>query len=148
MSNWSKRFLKLALEIATWSKDPSTKVGCVIVGSDNEILSVGFNGVPKRVFDMPERYDRPAKYSWVSHAEENAIAQAAKKGIALEKSTLYCTHQPCSKCARTIIQSGINRVVFLDGITMMLPEEFEISKTMFEEAMVDLAFVKRLNLKD
>jgi dCMP deaminase len=148
MSNWTKRFLNLALEISTWSKDPSTKVGCVIVGSDNEILSVGFNGVPKKVFDLPDRYDRPAKYSWVSHAEENAIAQAAKKGIALEKSTLYCTHQPCSKCARTIIQSGINRVVFLNGVTAMPAEEFEISKTMFDEAMVELAFVEQLNFKE
>ena len=73
-SNWDLRFIGLAQHISTWSKDPSTKVGCVVVGEDREIRSTGFNGFPRGINDDEERLtDREKKYPLICHAEENAI---------------------------------------------------------------------------
>jgi len=114
---WDRKFLVMALDIADWSKDPSTKVGCVIVGPDNEVRSVGYNGLPRGVNDnVPAREERPEKYFWYEHGERNAIYNAARAGIATKGCTLYVTSYPskfgpCADCARAIIQAGIVRVV-------------------------------------
>jgi dCMP deaminase len=77
LDKWDVRFLELANHIAQWSKDPSTKVGAVIVRPDRTICSVGYNGFPRGVDDNEERYmDRPTKYEFVVHAEANAIIHA------------------------------------------------------------------------
>jgi dCMP deaminase len=133
---WDARYLELADQIGSWSKDPTTKVGCVIVGMDGQILSTGFNGFPRRVNDdVPERYDRPDKYSWTEHAERNAIYNAALSGMSLRDGTLYVPWHPCADCARGIIQSGIWCVVLK---TCEVPERWvsscTIAATMFEEA--------------
>lgn len=120
MSNqekWDGRFLKVALEIAGWSKDPSTQVGCVIVGEGREILSTGYNGLPRGLDDAdPARNERPEKYYWYEHGERNAIYNAVRNGVGLRGSTLYVTSTPskftvCTDCARAIIQAGVTRVV-------------------------------------
>ena len=78
-NKWDKRFLDLAKHIATWSKDPSTQVGCVVVGPDREIRSTGFNGLPRGIEDTDERLNnREIKYPMICHAEENAIMHAAR----------------------------------------------------------------------
>lgn len=133
---WDHRFLTLAAHIAGWSKDPSTQVGCVLVGPDKEILTTGFNGLPRGIVDDPIRMERPAKYLWTSHAEENAVAHAARIGVSLKGCTAYVTHCPCSRCARSLIQAGIKRVVYAPGVTSMPAEEFEVTSAMFEEAGV------------
>lgn len=98
--------------VASKSKDPSTKVGAVIVGEDDEILSIGFNGFPRGVReDLPERWERPEKYEWVVHAEENAILNAARVGTSLKGATLYVGGHPCASCAGSIVQAGISTVV-------------------------------------
>lgn len=112
---WDERFLALAEHVAEWSKDPSTKVGAVIVDEQRRILSMGYNGFPRGVDDSPERYaDRPTKYAHVVHAELNAILNTGVP-MALDDATLYVTHQPCTECAKAIIQSGIGRVVVPDA---------------------------------
>jgi deoxycytidylate deaminase len=69
-----ERYLALAKEVSTWSKDPSTQVGAVTVGSKKEVLSQGFNGFPRNIKDTDERYNnRETKYKFVVHAEMNAI---------------------------------------------------------------------------
>lgn len=140
MSDWSGYFLRIAQVVAQKSKDPSTKVGCVVTGPDHEIRSTGYNDLPRGVNDKPpERRERPAKYMWTAHAEENAIAQAARSGVSLLGGTLYCTHHPCAACTRMIIQAGIKRVVCLRGITQLNPVDGEmqvISYKMFQEAGV------------
>jgi len=74
MNKWDKRFMELADHISSWSYDPNTKVGCVIVDDRNRILSVGYNGFPRGVIDAPYRYqDRPTKHLFVAHAERNAL---------------------------------------------------------------------------
>jgi dCMP deaminase len=107
---WQQRFLDLAHNVATWSKDPSTKVGAVIVDADKHILSVGFNGFPKGFLDLPERYDNKAfKYAHVLHAEHNAILHCAHDPRG---STIFVTHQPCTNCATILVSKGIQRVVW------------------------------------
>ena len=89
---WDKRFLHLAKHISEWSKDPSTKVGCIVVGEDREIRSTGFNGFPRGIEDKQERLeDREQKYPMICHAEENAIMHAARIGISLKGTTAYVT---------------------------------------------------------
>ena len=109
-NKWDIRFIKLAMHIATWSKDPSTKVGAVIVDTQNRIISVGFNGYPHGIQD-DDLDDRESKLLKIIHAEQNAICQAARLGISLMGSTLYCRMTPCRTCAMLIINCGINRVV-------------------------------------
>lgn len=133
---WDGFFMTLAVAASTKSKDPSTRVGCVIVGPDNEVRSLGFNGLPRGVSDLPERMERPAKYLWTSHAEENAVAQAARVGATLKGCTAYVTHYPCSRCARSLIQAGIACVVVGPGETSMPEEEFAVASIMFREAGV------------
>ena len=112
MADWTKRFLELADHISQWSKDPSTKVGCVIVGPDREIRSTGFNGFPRGIDDDHRLDEREEKYPIICHAEENAIMHAARIGVALKGCTAYVTWMPCTRCARSLIQAGISRVVY------------------------------------
>lgn len=133
---WQERFLSLAQAVAQWSKDPTTKVGAVAVAHSKQILETGFNGLPRGVQDFPERMERPAKYLWTAHAEENLVAHAARK--VLEGSTVYVTHLCCNACARMLINAGVAKVVIGEGQTSMPLEQFEAALTMFEEAGVEL----------
>lgn len=135
-TDWNTYFMGFAKQAATKSKDPSTKVGCVVIGPDREIRATGFNGLPRGIEDAIERMERPAKYLWTSHAEENAVAQAARIGVSLNGCTAYVTHHPCSRCARSLIQAGIRCVVVGPGKTSMPDDEFEVATIMFAEAGV------------
>ncbi len=138
---WDVRFLELAEHIANWSKDPSTKVGCVVVGEDREIRSTGFNGFPRGIEDNEGRLnDRDKKYPLICHAEENAIMHAARIGVSLKGSTAFVTWPPCSRCARSLIQAGIREVVYS---TKNKPperwtEDFKISTDMLIEAGINI----------
>ena len=136
---WDQRFLDLAAHIAQWSKDPSTKVGCVVVGVDREIRSTGFNGFPRGIEDDDERLNnRQMKYPLICHAEENAIMHAARIGMPLKECTAYVTWPPCTRCARSLIQAGVAEVVVPEGceIPERWEEDFNISNEMFKEAGV------------
>jgi dCMP deaminase len=136
--SWQEYFMDMAAQVATRSKDPSTQVGCIIVSSDKVVVATGYNGLPRDVTDLPERMQRPQKYLWTSHAEENAVAQAARVGAKLAGGTAYVTHMPCARCARTLIQAGISSVVVGDGVTSMPEDEFRVASMMFGEADVDV----------
>ena len=136
-SKWDTRFLDLALHISGWSKDPSTQVGCVVVGPDREIRSTGFNGFPRGINDTIERLeDRSQKYPMLCHAEENAIMHAARIGISLKDCTAYVTWPPCSRCARSLIQAGVSEIVYPDDseIPERWHDDFAIATRMFNEA--------------
>lgn len=138
---WDKRFLDLAAHIAAWSKDPSTKVGCVVVGADREIRSTGFNGFPRGIRDDDDRLtDRTKKYPLICHAEENAIMHAARIGMPLKDCSAYVTWPPCSRCARSLIQAGVAEVIFPEGcvIPERWEEDFETSNGMLREAGVNV----------
>ena len=139
MADWNERFLNLATHISQWSKDPSTKVGCVVVGPDHEIRSTGFNGLPRGIEDKDERLNnREIKYPMICHAEENAIMHAARIGISLKGATAFVTWPPCSRCARSLIQAGIKEIVYpeTDGIPERWVEDFTVSNGMLLEAGV------------
>jgi dCMP deaminase len=134
--SWDEHFMDMAILVAQRSKDPSTKVGCVVVSEDKIVVATGYNGLPRGVQDRSERMERPAKYLWTSHAEENAVAQSARVGAKLKGGTAFVTHHPCSRCARSLIQAGVTRVVIGNGKTSMPDEEFEVAAIMFKEAGV------------
>lgn len=139
MDKWDVRFLELAAHIAGWSKDPSTQVGCVVVGPDREIRSTGFNGFPRGIEDSaPRLNDRNQKYPLICHAEENAIMHAARIGVSLKSCIAYVTWPPCTRCARSLIQAGVQSVVHPAGLTIpeRWQEDFELSTGMFREAGV------------
>ena len=142
---WDKRYLELAKHIASWSKDPSRKIGAVAVGHNGEVLSQGYNGFPRDIEDFPERYnDRPTKYKYVVHAEMNVIYNSSWNGVSLAGSTLYVYGLPvCSDCAKGIIQAGISSVVMQDQV---IPDDWKNSAAltfdMFTEAGVDYTFIE------
>ena len=136
-SKWDLRFIELARHISEWSKDPSTKVGCVIVGEDREIRSTGFNGFPRGIDDTSERLeDRNQKYPMICHAEENAIMHAARIGVSLKGTMAYVTWPPCSRCTRSLIQAGVSEVVYPSNV--QIPDrwqsDFDIASEMMSEA--------------
>jgi len=141
---WDRRFIELARHISGWSKDPSTQVGCVVVGPDREIRSTGFNGFPRGIEDTMARLeDREFKYPLICHAEENAIMHAARIGISLKGCSAYVTWPPCTRCARSLIQAGVETVHY--PAEQEIPErwrgDFEMSTEMFHEAKVEIRTV-------
>lgn len=110
MKKWDRRFLTLAEAVSTWSKDPSTQVGAVIVRPDKTVASLGFNGFPINMGDDPADYaDRDRKLSKIIHAEMNALLHARERvvGYTLYLHPFIC----CDRCAVHMIQAGIKRVV-------------------------------------
>ena len=142
--SWDDNFLAISQVVAKRSKDPSTKLGAVIVGPDHEIRSTGYNCFPRGINDdIAARRERPEKYKWVEHAERNAIYNAARMGAALKGCTIYVPWIPCTDCARGIIQVGIVEVVS-EGLEVpeRWREDFQRSLTMFAEAGIR---VRRVN---
>jgi len=135
-SEWDARFLRMAREIATWSKDPSTKVGAVIADPKNRIVSLGYNGLPRSVADTAHRLeDRETKNRIVVHAEENAILFA---GRPLQFCSIYVwPFATCAHCAALIVQVGINRVVVpAPFYREYAPIDARLTEEMYKEADV------------
>ena len=138
--DWDRRFLQVAELVASWSKDPSTKVGAVCV-RDRRILACGFNGMPTGVVDSSFRLeDGETRVLLSQHAEINCISFAARTGVSLLGSTIYIWPMPpLADCAVSIIQAGINRVVVFDVvIPMRWQKSFDAATDMFSEAGVAL----------
>lgn len=137
---WDYRFLDLADHIATWSKDPSTKVGAVIVDEKNRVISIGYNGVPRGV-NEPVSGDREQKLLRTIHAEENALAFAYRD---IEGCKMYVSFPPCAHCTAQIIQRGIKEVIYRSdapGIAEFLNRwagNLQEAGAMFEEAGIVL----------
>lgn len=136
---WDHRMVQLAKLNASWSKDPSTKVGCVIADDDNHVISMGYNGFPAKIEDNDRLFDRDVKYQIVVHAEVNASIQAGK---AAKGCTAFVTHPPCASCMGVLLNCGIKRVV------CPLPSQdylsrwnsaMQIAEAMAKEAGVELA---------
>lgn len=131
---WDHRFLDLAEHIAWWSKDPSTQVGAVITSDQNRVVSMGYNGYPRKVADTYASRDQ--KIARTIHAEANALHFA---NVPVEGCSIYVTHPPCSHCAAHIIQRGISRVLFNapgEDFLSRWKDSFEEALSMFEEAGV------------
>ena len=145
--DWHAYYLAVCRSVALRSKDPSTQIGCVIVGPAHEIRSTGYNSFPRGIKDTtPERLERPEKYLWIEHAERNAIYNAARAGTALQDCTIYVEITPCMDCARAIVQAGIAQVI-VDANRMKqyssnrYDEEFKKVKVLFKEAGLKVQFI-------
>ena len=134
MDKWDARFMELAEVISGWAScyQPDRKIGAVIV-KNKRIVTTGYNGAPAGIKTCVERGEclrkkrgipsgTHAETCYAIHAEQNAIIQAAKLGSSIDGATLYCTHQPCVICAKMIVNSGINRVVYKHGS----PDDFAV----------------------
>ena len=141
MTDWDQRYLNLANHISQWSKDPSSKVGCVVVGPDREIRSTGFNGLPRGIEDNDERLNnREIKYPLICHAEENAIMHAARIGISLKDCTAYVTWPPCTRCARSLVQAGVSTIIYPKNIEIpdRWIDDFNLSLKLLKEAKINI----------
>ena len=122
--SWDEYFMAIAEVVASRSVCLRHNIGAVIVNRDRQILSTGYNGPPRGMKHCAERggcirerngvaSGTRQEYCFGLHAEQNAIVQAGREGIRLLGSILYCTYQPCSLCARMIVNAGIREVHFL-----------------------------------
>jgi dCMP deaminase len=134
-------FMKQVYLTAERSKDPSSKIGAVLV-KDGNIIGSGYNGFSRKVLDLPERYNnRETKYKFVVHSEVNAILTCARMGISTLNSVLYTNSLPCHNCMKEIIQAGIKEVVIHKQWSMnhsKWKESIEISQTMLKEAEISV----------
>lgn len=142
MEKWDERFIALSNLVATWSKDPSTKVGAAIADQKNRVVSMGYNGPPRGTEDG--EFDRETKLRRTIHAEENAIMFAQR---SVEGCTIYVTHHPCSPCAAKIVQSGITCVVAPrpsdDTFSGRWADDIREAQEIFKEAGVRLRLYDR-----
>ena len=140
MDKWDNRFMEMAQLVSTWAScyKLNRKIGCVIV-KNKRVMTTGYNGAPAGVKTCVERGEclreklgiasgTQHEICYATHAEQNAIIQAAKLGVSIDGATLYCTHQPCVICAKMIVNAGIKRVVYREGY----PDEF--SREIMNEA--------------
>ena len=142
-NKWDKRYMEMAMLVATWSKDPSSKIGAVAVNEKGQILTTGYNGFPRGIADDDRLNDRPVKYKYIVHAEQNAIYNATYNGVSLHGSTMCVAGLPCcSDCAKGIIQVGVRRVVMNgDPLNGRWAESTRLTLDMFKEANVEWEFV-------
>ena len=145
LKKWDLRFLEMARSAASWSKDPSTKVGAIIVDDDKRVISVGYNGFPKGVSDDERLDDREEKYKMIVHAERNALLFANKD---VKNCSIYTyPFMPCSVCAGMVIQAGIKRVVTVRNNNSRWQKDFAVSLQMFKESEVDLIQYATIDIK-
>ncbi len=144
LKKWDKRFMELAELVSSWSScyQENRQVGAVIV-KNKRVLTTGYNGASSGIKSCKERgscirreLNIPSgtrhEVCYATHAEQNAIIQAAKLGVCIDGATLYCTHQPCVICAKMIINAGIKRIVYKYGY----PDDFSLR--LLSEANVEL----------
>ncbi|NLM63425.1 MAG: dCMP deaminase family protein [Mollicutes bacterium] len=134
--SWDEYFMGVAKLSAMRSKDPSTQVGACIVGHDNRILSIGYNGAPNGFDDDIFPWDREGepletKYLYVCHAEMNAVLNFRGNKKDMEGAKIYVDLFPCNECAKIIIQTGIKEVIYLSDKYADV-DEFKASKRLFD----------------
>ena len=144
INKWDERFMEQAKLISTWSKDPSTKIGVVIVNDEKRILATGYNGFPRGIADTQERLNnRDEKLDLIIHGEMNALMNALYNGVSLKDSTMYVYGLPiCCSCAKSVIQAGIKRVVVSNTDREFWADQWNNkSAPMFKEAGVQIAIM-------
>ena len=138
--SWDQYFLTLAEQVSRRSPDPNTKHGCVLVDAGKRVLSTGYNGPVSGLPHELIQFDRPAKYDWFIHAEDNAVAFAR---CDLRGATAYVTGMPCAACFRRLLQVGITRIVHGNRVAACLNErEINACKQMAEALNVQWDIVE------
>lgn len=140
---WHKRYLDLARQVSSWSKDPSTQCGAVFVGEAGQVLAQGYNGFPRGIEDDEQDYlDRSVKYEKICHAEMNAIYNACRTGVSLKNSTAYVFGLPCChECAKAMIQVGVKEVVMNESSDPRWNESCTTARNLLDEAQVKITYI-------
>lgn len=140
---WPTRFFRIAKEYSTWSKDPSSQVGCVAVDSNRVETSHGYNGFPRGIEDLDIRLNnRELKYQYVVHAEINMVANATRLGRSLIQTSVYVWGlPPCPECVKLLIQCGIREIhlpheIFIDSGEWV--ERWNFSYDLLKEAGIEV----------
>lgn len=149
-NKWDIRYMELAKYVSQWSKDPSTKVGAVLVNFENHTEFVGFNGFARGVDDSEARLnDRETKYQFVVHAEVNAILKAghAARGASLYVWPSFTIPNICNECAKVAVQAGIKELIGYmpdpnNPRAARWGQSISIAKMMFDEAGVSYRTVE------
>ncbi len=145
LPGWHDYYLNMTDIIKQRSPDLNTQVGCVLVGTSNQVISTGYNGMPFGVAATPERLQRPAKYIWTEHGDRNCLYLAARSGVSTLGARMYLTGLPCVDCARGIIQAGLSSIVIdhenqevWATTTPKYQEDFKIVEEMLAEGNVEV----------
>jgi dCMP deaminase len=147
---WDEYFMRMVYLVAMKSRDPSSKIGAILV-KENQIISTGYNGFPIGVNDDDDRYiNREIKYAYVVHAEDNVVLSAARFGISTKDTTLYTQDIPCNECCKSVIQGGIKEII-IHSLWPTMSDKWlasqEISKIMLKECGIKVKeFDKRLDV--
>lgn len=141
MNVW-QGFMAQAQGATVFSDDLHTQNGALLVGKMGSVLAIEANRLPNGVLKLPERLERPEKYSWIEHAERNVIFSAASRGISTEGTTLVCPWAACAECARAMIQAGIVRLVRLYLHPSWWDESIALGDQMLTEAGVEIVTLK------
>ncbi|ASV44485.1 dCMP deaminase-like protein [Salicola phage SCTP-2] len=137
-SKWLSRFLSLAMDVSSWSKDPSSKVGAVLINSDKKVIGVGYNGLSRQYSSKDEQkilQDRNLKYPRIIHAEPNCISNTEQR--ITSDDVMFITHQPCVGCINKMTQAGIRKIIFKY-------DEYVAQRFDFQESINEL---ERLNVE-
>lgn len=122
--DWDSYFMQIADDVSVRSPDPTTKHGCVIVDKNNRIISTGYNGPVKGLDHSIVDLDRPGKYNWMIHAEDNAVLFSK---CDLDGCTAYITGHPCADCFRRLAQAGVKRVCYGNRMSACItPDQFKV----------------------
>ena len=146
MEKFEKYFQLAKFNAELFSKDPTTKVGAILLKPDlSAVVSTGINGFPRKLCDTdPKRWERPTKYKYVTHAEVNAVANAARLGVSTDGCVAIVSLFPCKECAKILIQSGVSHIYTEqpDFDNAQWGKEFEISKEMLDEVGIPVTILK------
>ena len=134
MDKWDHRFMEMTHLVSSWSScfNECRAIGAVVV-KDKRVMTTGYNGAPQGIRTCKERGEclrrklnipsgTRTEICYAIHAEQNAVIQAAKLGVSIDGGTCYCTHQPCSVCAKILVNAGIKRIVYEQGY----PDDFSL----------------------
>ena len=139
------KFYNMAsIQAELFSKDPSKKVCALFIAPDSlQILSAGYNGLPRKIRETKERWEKPEKYNFIVHAEKNGIYNACMNGISLKDSICIVTFFPCSECARALIQVGVDTIVAPkpDFNNLKYSESFKYSLEMLNEIGINIIYI-------
>lgn len=149
MPNWDRRFLELAKHVSEWSKDPSSKIGAVIVDPEtNVVVGMGYNGFPRGVGDDTYRLNtRDLKLHYIVHAEVNAILNANKsvRGCTIYIHPIIMQPPCCSECAKFIVQAGIKRIVSYTPLELSTrwKDQSKFANHMITESGIQCSYIER-----
>ena len=145
MDKWDVRFMDMAKLVSTWSScyQQNRQVGAVIV-KDKRIITTGYNGAPSGVVSCKDKGEclrrklniasgTHAELCYAVHAEQNAISDAARRGVSLNGCTAYITHFPCVNCAKLLVAAGIAKVKYLHDY-----HNDELALKFFEDSGVEI----------